>query len=272
MKPSHMLLTFSCLCLLRAGPVLGQGTPPSGSTAAPTSVPPKRVLYYDAQGRQVPTADWAEHREEMVYRDSIGGNLRIYYPSGGLRRLVPYLHFGRGMKYGMETSFYENGELKSRCPYQVVQSGPCEQFYRNGQLRSRSAFGVGPDGKVVPAQAFLANGNPATDHDAHTEKMPALKGSYGQGSSTADIVKAVQMRTTYPVAALRAQASGRVLVSFMVDDAGFVRDVRIDSAPGPYFNETVLQAVAGLGRFSPGEMDGDTLDVSYTIPITFTIQ
>ena len=58
----------------------------------------------------------------------------------------------------------------------------------------------------------------------------------------------------------------------MVDDAGFIRDTHIVSSPGPYFNATVLQAVARLGRFTPGEVDGDTVDVSYLIPITFSIR
>ena len=271
MTSRHILLLFGSVCLWGAGPVLGQGMPaPVATTTA--IVPPKRVLYYDAQGRQVAAADKAEHREELVYRDSIGGNLRIYYPSGSLRRLVPYLHFGRGIKYGMETSFYESGEVKSRCPYKVEQAGPSEQFYRNGQLRFRQVMGVGTDGKALPVQAFRPDGTPATDQDAHTEKMPLLKGSNGKESNNAAIVVAVQMRTIYPVAALRVQASGQVLVSFMVDDAGFVRDTHIVSSPGPYFNATVLQAVAGLGRFTPGEVDGDTVDVSYLIPITFSIR
>lgn len=272
MTPRRILLTFGSLCLLGVGPVLGQDTPATVASAAPATVPPKRMLYYDAQGRQVATAEKAEHREEMVYRDSIGGNLRIYYPSGSLRRLVPYLHFGRGVKYGMETSFYETGEVKSRCPYQVEQMGPSEQFYRNGQLRFRQAFGVGPDGKTLLGQAFLADGKPAPEGRRASEKMPSLKGTGSSGSDNNAIVEAVMRQVRYPMEALRAQVTGQVFVSFVVDDAGFVRDAQIQLSPSPLLNAAALKAVAALGRFTPGEIDGDTVDVSFTVPITFSIQ
>jgi len=273
-----VLIISILLGLLAAGSVLGQDAPAIRTGAVPGAVPvsselpPKSVFYYDAQGRPVATAEKAEHREEMVYRDSIGGNLRIYYPSGNLRRLVSYLHFGRGLKYGTETSFYETGEVKSRCPYKVEQTGPYEQFFRNGQLRFRQSFGVAPDGHALPGAAFASDGKPVPEGRRATEKMPALRGAGRLGSDNSAIVEAVMRQLRYPAEALRAQVTGRVFVSFMVDDTGFVRDAHILRSPSPLLNAAALKAVASLARFTPGEVDGDTADVFYTIPITFSIQ
>ena len=271
MKLKNKLIATLAAVALIAGAARAQtGAPVAAGTGAP-AVPPKRVFYYDAEGREVASADKAEHREELVYRDSIGGNLKIYYPSGALRRQVSYLHFGRGIKYGPEMSFYETAELKSRCPYKIEQAGPHEQFYRSGQLKFRHPFGLGPDGKTVPGQAFSPDGKPISYAEAHTEKMPSLRGSNGAGSSNAAIVEAVMRQVRYPAEALRAQVTGQVLVSFTVDNSGFVRNAHIVSSPGPYFNATVLNAVTGLGRFTPGESDGEPVDVSFTVPVNFKI-
>ncbi|MDB5234110.1 MAG: hypothetical protein JWR44_1103 [Hymenobacter sp.] len=265
---STLLLGCAGLALLVNQPAFSQtATAPGPAPAlASAAVPAPRTLYFDALGRQVTEPEKADHREEVTYHDSIGGTVRIYYPSGKLRRVVPYLHFAGGLKYGAETSFYETGEIKSRCEYNL--DGPVGyhlQFYRNGKLRSRI-----PVGAELPmntkSESFGPDGQPM-EFKAETEKMPTM----GSGGNAA-IVSAVQQAVRYPVAALRSQISGRVFVAFMVDDAGFVRNVRILSTPSPVFNQTVLAAVASLGRLTPGEQNGDTVDVFYTVPITFSIR
>ncbi len=247
--------------MLYAEPVAAQNNP-----AAAVATPATQTLYFDAMGKELKSAEGADHREEKIYRDSIGGTVRIYYPSGKLRRVVPYLHFQYGIKYGAEMSFYESGEIKSRCVYNT--KGPLgyhEQFYRNGKVSARYPLGLD-----LPLNAkgemFGPDGQPRAQGVA-LEKMPTLAGAGNRA-----IVATVQRAVRYPVEALRAQIQGKVLVSFMVDDAGFVRNVHVDSTPSPVFNQTVLAAVASLGRLTPGELDGETVDVFYTVPITFAIQ
>jgi protein TonB len=192
--------------------------------------------------------------------------VRVYYPSGKLRRVVPYLHFRYGIKYGAEMSFYETGEIKSRGEFNA--DGPVgyyQQFYRNGQVRLRMPVGLNLP-KNAKGEAFGPDGQPQP-FSAESEKMPSL----GEGGN-AVIVAAVQRAVKYPLEALRAQITGRVYVTFMVDDAGFVRNARIVSSPSPVLNQTVLAAVASLGRLSPGEQAGETVDVYFTVPVTFAIR
>ena len=264
------LLAFAAMCPLLGYSALAQNSPAAAATspAATTSpTPPERIFHYSVKGRLLKSADGADHREEFVYHDSIGGTLRVYYPSGKLRRTTSYLHFKHGIKYGLEAGFYETGEIKSRRAFQVQQVGPFEQFYRNGKVRIRVPLGNGPDGNPLPAELFLPDGKPAPAAGFVNEKMPLLNGVGNQA-----IIAAVQRRTRYPVEALRNQLTGTVLVGFIVDDAGFIRDAHIELTPSPVFNATVLDAVRALGRLTPGEVDGDTVEVSFMVPITFSIQ
>ena len=68
----RIVLLLVPLVLALLGPVHGQLAPGGGGH------PATRTLYISATGRFLPTADSADHREEMVYRDSIGGTVRVY--------------------------------------------------------------------------------------------------------------------------------------------------------------------------------------------------
>lgn len=254
------------LCCLLAQSAAGQTLAPNAPPPAANLLPATQTLYFDARGRIVAQADSAEHREELVYRDSVGGTRRIYYPSGKLRRLVTYQHFRRSLQEGPESSYYETGELKSRCEYTLAgPAGPYVQFYRNGQVRMRTSLTGGWLGKGT-GQAFGPDGK-SIGFDATRDKRPSL----GPGGNAA-IVAAVQRGVRYPPEALRAQATGRVLVGFLVDDAGFVRHVQILKSASPLFNATVLQAVYALDRLAPGEMAGEPMDTFFTCPVTFAIR
>lgn len=258
-----LLLVPLGLALLGPGPVHGQLAPAATGGAGH---PATRTLYVSATGRFLPTADSADHREEMVYRDSTGGTVRVYYPSGKLRRVVPYLDFARGIQYGAECGFYETGEIKCRYEYGPAGPvGPAVQYYRNGQVRLRTS----PLSAEYPkglSEVFRPDGQPLV-LPREQQPMPTL-----HGGGPADIVAAIQRQVRYPAEALRTGVTGKVFVTFLVDDAGFVRHVRVLKSPSPMLNGAVLQAVAALGRLTPSVMAGEPVEFSFTVPVTFAIR
>ena len=263
-----VLLGYLGLNLFLIRPAYGQAlvAPATTPAASQLALPATKVFYFNGKGQQIASIDSVDHREELVYRDSIGGTVCIYYPSGKLRRIIPYLHFGRGIKYGAESSFYETGEPKSHCEYNLQGLvGAYEQFYRSGQVRMRTSLIGGLLGNGQ-GELYGPDGKPAEENPTQ-DKLPSL----GSGG-TAAIVAAVQRGVRYPVEALRAHATGQVLVAFMVDDAGFVRNAQILKSASPLFNKTVLQSVAALGRLTPGQMAGEPIDVFFTVPVTFAIR
>lgn len=261
-------LVFCCvsLAVLVAQISLAQGVEPVSIQTVASSVPSIVFLYFDARGRRVATKDSAEHHEEMIYQDSVGGKHRIYFPSGKLRREIAYRNFRKGTKYGIERSYYETGEIKSQSEFGPKGPvGPHVQFYRNGKVR----ISVKPKNCCVGlgrGEAFGEDGKPMA-YNPLNDKLPSL----GEGGLAA-IVLAVQKRAQYPLAAQQAGISGRVLVGFMVNDAGYVGNVCIMKTASPLFNATVMQAVGSLPRFTPGESSGTPVDVFFTVPVTFRLQ
>ena len=261
------LFCAASLLLGAAQPACSQQLAGAG-LATGAGLPPNRTWYYDVKGQTVKGTDNnIDHRSEMSYEDSVGGKLRIYYPSGKLRREVPYRDLSKGVKYGVESSYYESGEIKSRSEY--GPKGPVGnyvQFYRNGAIRistkPKNGFGGGN------SSAFEPDGKPFK-YNPLKEELPVY--SEGKGG-LAEIVAAIQKAVQYPVAAQQADISGRVFAGFMVDDAGFVSNVHILETPSVLFNDTVVQAINSLGRFTPGEMAGERVDVFFTVPVTFRLQ
>jgi protein TonB len=77
--------------------------------------------------------------------------------------------------------------------------------------------------------------------------MPELPGGGGMPA----IVAAIQQRLAYPPQALRAQASGRVFVSFTVVSSGQVQEVVVVKAFRRDCGLAVVRAVRQLPRFKP---------------------
>jgi TonB family protein len=95
--------------------------------------------------------------------------------------------------------------------------------------------------------------------------MPALPG----GGGTAAIESAIQRNYRYPVDAAKAGLSGRILVSFVVLETGFVDQVNVEKKLSPSADAAALQAVKALPLFRPGMRDGQKVAVRLTVPITW---
>jgi protein TonB len=96
--------------------------------------------------------------------------------------------------------------------------------------------------------------------------MPELPGGGGMPA----IVAAIQQRLAYPPQALRAQASGRVFVSFTVVPSGQVQEVVVVKAFRRDCGLAVVRAVRQLPRFKPRLARYG--NVRYVAPITFRIE
>lgn len=244
---------FLSLVLLNASAVAAQ--------VAPTG-PTKWVHYIAPDGHVLPGPEGADHRVERDYRDSISGVERIYSASGILKMSTPYAHLARHIKLGPQTTFYENGQLRSKQDFVGNK--------RNGEL-----VVYYPDGKVKRHETYVADVRQSGDcfaPDGSTvafteyEVMPTY-----QGGGKENIVRAVAANVRYPAEALRAQSQGRVFVAFRVGVNGQVQDIRVVKGVSDALDAAAIAAVKKLGTFTPGTQDGEVVAVSFTVPVTFRI-
>lgn len=98
------------------------------------------------------------------------------------------------------------------------------------------------------------------------EDMPEYPG--GEDSLRMYIASSVK----YPKEAQEAGASGRVYVSFVVADDGYVRDAKIARGSGfTVLDDEALRVVSEMPQWEPGMQRGKKVNVSYTVPINFQL-
>lgn len=92
------------------------------------------------------------------------------------------------------------------------------------------------------------------------ENMPELIGG----------MAALQEHVEYPEMARRAGIEGRVVVQFIIDKEGYVREPQVVRSLGGGLDEAAIEAVKQV-RFTPGMQRGRPVRVKYTIPVQFRL-
>jgi protein TonB len=111
---------------------------------------------------------------------------------------------------------------------------------------------------VAPAEAMAA---PLVYHAA--DEMPDFP-----GGATA-LAKFLRAKISYPAAALNHGTSGKVHVSFVVDEQGRLLDPKVVKGLGFGLDEEALRLVRIMPWWTPGRIQGQPVRVAYTLPIVF---
>lgn len=74
----------------------------------------------------------------------------------------------------------------------------------------------------------------------------------------------------YPAELKAARVTGDVVLAFVVDADGAVKNLRVEKATEPAFAEAALAAVAAW-EFEPGTKDGKPVSCQLTLPLRFTL-
>lgn len=254
----HFRLTLALLGtrLLFATAALAQ---PAETPAA--SVP--TIEYFDAEGKRQPSAEGAHHRVETLKRGKGAGTVTIYYPSGKPRSVTSYAYIASQFRHGPATTYYENGQVRTQEQFtEGKRTGELLVFYEDGKPKRRENYQAGV---LAEGECYGPDGKP-------TRCRPYEVRPTYQGGREAEIVGAIQRSVKYPPEALRTRTQGRVFVSFEVNELGRVQQVRIVKGLSVELDDEVMRAVLGLGKFTPGTLDGESVTASFTLPITFRIE
>ena len=72
--------------------------------------------------------------------------------------------------------------------------------------------------------------------------------------------------------AMENGVQGRVVVQFVVTKDGSVGQVKVMRGKDPDLDKEAVRVVKSLPRFIPGKMNGQAVNVWYTLPISFKLQ
>lgn len=144
------------------------------------------------------------------------------------------------------------------------------------------------EGKVLPVSITLTEKEKvAPAPSARTADSQSLSGQGGKkeskpftvvevmpvfpGGQTA-LVQYIASHLKYPTVAQENGIQGRVLVSFVVGEDGYVEDVQVIKGVEPMLDKEAVRVIQSLPRWTPGNQQGKPVRVKYTVPVTFALQ
>jgi TonB family protein len=98
------------------------------------------------------------------------------------------------------------------------------------------------------------------------QKMPEYKGG------TSALLQDISRNLRYPVLAQENKISGKVILQFVVTKTGSIGEVIVVRGIGSGCDEESVRVVKSLPNFIPGMINGVTIDVWYTLPISFRLE
>lgn len=99
-----------------------------------------------------------------------------------------------------------------------------------------------------------------------SEKMPSF-----MGGDTAEFTKWVQKNVKYPPVAEENNITGNVIIKFVIDRNGAMRDIQVLSSPDRSLSDEVMRVMKSAPKWTPGEQRGKPVSVFSTIRIIFTL-
>ncbi|MFD2785981.1 energy transducer TonB [Hymenobacter rubripertinctus] len=221
--------------------------------------------YYASQSSNHSSFGFGEGR--ALRADTVQGAngaavLSRYYASGQKQEEVFFQNLSRGEVHGTHTRWFANGQIQTLEEYVHNQrQGPLLTYYPSGQLRRRAEY---QEGKLMQETCFSAERQPRECVDYL--RFPEYPGGLMK------LLTTIRDRTTYPRPLIRQGITGKVRVDFVVDKTGTVQRARVVESVNPALDAEALRVVNSLRGWQPGRLDGEPVDVEFSLPVTFAIR
>ena len=98
------------------------------------------------------------------------------------------------------------------------------------------------------------------------EQMPQYPGG------DAELMKYLSSHIQYPAMAIENNVQGRVIVQFVVTKTGDIGEVKVVKSVDRDLDNEAVRLVKKLPKFIPGRMNGQAVNVWYTLPVQFKLQ
>ena len=98
------------------------------------------------------------------------------------------------------------------------------------------------------------------------EEKPEYPGGMGELS------KLLKRNLLYPLISFENGVQGEVLVQFVIDKEGNVKEVTVFKGVDPYLDAEALRVIKMMPKWKPGKHEGKEVNVKCTIPVGFRLQ
>lgn len=187
------------------------------------------------------------------------GAWRAWHANGQLEEEGEYR---RNKRVGKWRNWYANGQLKRDIDYvEGAFQGMRLTYWENGRLKRRDSLF---NGEVIRGLCLDSSGSPIEYFDYYIP--PGFPGGVD------GFVQFIMTEVRYPYPDKINNVEGRVLVHFMVDTDGHVRNVKVRESASSTLERAVVKAIEYSGRqWEPAMVDGEPVRFYFAVPVNFKI-
>lgn len=125
-------------------------------------------------------------------------------------------------------------------------------------------------GEVLKAKEEIAQPEPPKEEENKVFDVVEENPSFPGGQAA--LMQWLNENIKYPVIAAENGIEGRVIVQFVVSKTGSISDVRVVRGVDPSLDKEAVRVVRNMPNWTPGRQNGTTVNVRFTLPVTFRLQ
>jgi protein TonB len=133
------------------------------------------------------------------------------------------------------------------------------EYYESGNVKRREQT---RDGILVKAEHYTSTGQDTI------YSLPFMEKAYFPGGEKA-LFQFISNNIKYPEVALAERASGRVIIRFVIDTTGKVKDPEIVKYLHPELDKEAMRIIKLMPKWAPGIQYGEIADTYCNFPVLF---
>jgi len=218
-----------------------------------------KKIFYDQDWRVVKEPSKASFYSEFDYWFGETGTIRTFRSGGGLYSEGEYFSIPKRIRSGKLFYWYPNGQLKSRSFYQSNQlHGELVTYYPSGEIKRLEIY---EEGKFRFGKCFSKEGTDTTWYPfSEPPIFPPGRENY------------FTEKLKYPQDAFDQGILGTVLVTCIIDTAGYPTKIRVFESIDERLDKEAIRLVSEMPKWIAGKKDGIPEPFLVVLPVHFTIE
>jgi TonB family protein len=160
-----------------------------------------------------------------------------------------------------ETYFVRGEVISEGNVIKGKKEGEWKIYDKHGDFNSAEKF---KDGQLLEGECSLKGGKTYKYYDYEVE--PQFPGG------ETEFLRYVYQNVKYPQKDKKIGFEGKVIVSFVVNSLGQIKDVKITHSADADMDKAVIQVIKDSPLWQPGIRNGIPVNVLYTFPVTFALK
>ena len=131
--------------------------------------------------------------------------------------------------------------------------------------------GNSDQGTVLKAEQEIAQPEPPK-HEEENKVFDVVEEAPSFPGGPSALNRWLRDNMKYPVVAAENGIEGRVIVQFVVGKNGSISNVKVVRSVDPALDKEAVRVVSSMPHGTPGKQNGSSVNVRYTLPVTFKLQ